>query len=200
MCQFAVNPRYAKMICLASEQQQQQHSTTATAACSDASVIVAYVIALISGLSVPELLMDGETSVEVATPKPSATSTSSKKDDKASASAAGSATSGGGEKQRVKFSQMRQTWIGECGGGVGGVEHHTFMLGDLMLLLVALGAVEYEEQHVSDEARLHTFCAKYGIRYKAAVEARKLRKQLVNAGKRLIISSISKTNAKCLGI
>lgn len=63
------------------------------------------------------------------------------------------------------------------------------LLGDLMLLLVAMGAVEYE-QHVNKDTSIDAnsldkcmkFCEQYGIRSKAIVEARKLRKQLINTG------------------
>ena len=60
------------------------------------------------------------------------------------------------------------------------------LLGDLMLLLVAMGAVEYE-QHVNNDNKTNMetcmkFCEQYGIRYKAIIEARKLRKQLINTG------------------
>lgn len=60
---------------------------------------------------------------------------------------------------------------------------HSLLLGDLMVLLKAVGACEY--QGASPE-----FCEKHGIRYKAMKEIRKLRAQLTNAGK---ISNIHKT-------
>lgn len=53
---------------------------------------------------------------------------------------------------------------------------HSLLLGDLMVLLKAVGACEY--QGASPE-----FCEKHGIRYKAMREIRKLRAQLTNAGK-----------------
>lgn len=53
---------------------------------------------------------------------------------------------------------------------------HSLLLGDLMVLLKAVGACEY--QGASPE-----FCEKHGIRYKAMKEIRKLRAQLTNAGK-----------------
>ena len=68
----------------------------------------------------------------------------------------------------------------------------------MMLILVAMGAVEYEQyKHINSKEKSNKleyeknneynncikFCEKYGIRYKAIVEARKLRKQLVNTGK-----------------
>ena len=46
-----------------------------------------------------------------------------------------------------------------------------------MVLLVALGAVEYE---VEDGVK---FCEQNGIRLKAVTEAKKLRKQLTDTGK-----------------
>ena len=80
---------------------------------------------------------------------------------------------------------MRQSWL----NGVPG--SHTMLLGDLMLLLVALGAVEYEQHHqntnTNKEQNCVKFCEQYGIRYKAIVEARKLRKQLVNTGLRFFL-------------
>lgn len=63
-------------------------------------------------------------------------------------------------------------------GGITGT--HTALLGDLMLMLVALGAVEYQQHNTNDNEAILKFCEQYGIRYKAIVEARKLRKQLVN--------------------
>ena len=80
------------------------------------------------------------------------------------------------ETIKIKYSQMRQSWL----NGVPG--SHTMMLGDLMLLLVAMGAVEYE-QHKTNDQKCLKFCEQYGIRYKAIIEARKLRKQLINTGK-----------------
>lgn len=55
-------------------------------------------------------------------------------------------------------------------------QNHSLLLGDLMVLLKAVGACEY--QGASSE-----FCEKHGIRYKAMKEIRKLRAQLTNAGK-----------------
>lgn len=55
-------------------------------------------------------------------------------------------------------------------------QNHSLLLGDLMVLLKAVGACEY--QGASPE-----FCEKHGIRYKAMKEIRKLRAQLTNAGK-----------------
>ena len=114
--------------------------------------VLSYVICLICGLSVPELFIEGETLVQPKTEN--------------------------SEKVKVKFSQIRQSLISGLPGS------HTMLLGDLMLLLVALGAVEYEQHHqakgVSAEATCRMFCEQYGIRFKGIMEARKLRKQLVN--------------------
>ncbi len=151
MANFPINPRYSKMICLASQQKES----------TDIKNIISYIICLISGLSIPELFIDGETTItkEIKSNKPN-------------------------EKQvehiKVKYSQLRQSWLESIPGS------HTHLLGDLMLLLVALGAVEYEN-HVnssikSNDEKCMKFCDQYGIRYKAIVEARKLRKQLINTG------------------
>ena len=51
----------------------------------------------------------------------------------------------------------------------------SLLLGDLMVLLKAVGACEYQG-FTTD------FCAKFGIRYKAMKEIRKLRAQLTNTG------------------
>ncbi|XP_075983898.1 putative ATP-dependent RNA helicase kurz [Anticarsia gemmatalis] len=53
---------------------------------------------------------------------------------------------------------------------------HALLLGDLGVLLRAVGAAEYA--HVKGEEEL--FCAKYGLREKAIKEIRKLRKQLTS--------------------
>ena len=50
------------------------------------------------------------------------------------------------------------------------------LLGDLMVLLKAIGSAEY--QGCTPE-----FCQKHGLRYKAMKEVRKLRAQLTNTGK-----------------
>ena len=52
---------------------------------------------------------------------------------------------------------------------------HSFLLGDLMVLLKGVGAAEYS-------GSLVTFCRQHGIRYKAMLEIRKLRAQLTNTG------------------
>ena len=55
MACFPINPRYSKMLTLASQQK-----------CIDngPNVILSYIICLISGLSVPELFIDGETVIQ----------------------------------------------------------------------------------------------------------------------------------------
>jgi ATP-dependent RNA helicase DHX37/DHR1 len=68
----------------------------------------------------------------------------------------------------IKYSQLRQAWAGQG---------QTLSLGDIMVLLVAIGAVEYESE---DKIKL---CEQNGIRFKSISEARKLRKQLTNIGK-----------------
>jgi ATP-dependent RNA helicase DHX37/DHR1 len=141
MANFPINPRYAKMLTLASQQEEKD--------------ILSYVICLISGLSVPELFLDGELTII----KPNNKETSA-------------------EPIKVKYSQMRQQWISGLPNG-----SNSMLLGDLMLLLVALGAVEYEQfKHDNAESSCIKFCEQYGIRYKAILEAKKLRKQLVNTG------------------
>lgn len=134
MACFPINPRYAKMLALASHQPARNE-------------ILSYVICLISGLSVQELFLEGETSTV---------------DDKQT-------------QVKVKYSQMRQSLLDNM------PESHTKLLGDLMLVLVILGAFEYELNKPGG-ANLSSskFCELYGVRYKAANEARKLRKQLVN--------------------
>lgn len=144
MACFPINPRYGKMLTVASQQSQQ------------AQTILSYVICLISGLSVPELFIDGDTLVKTEVPN------TNKTEEKQT------------EQVKVKYSQIRQSWL----NGVPG--SHTQLLGDLMLLLVAMGAVEYEQHVNSSEKTCIKFCEQYGIRYKAINEARKLRKQLVN--------------------
>jgi ATP-dependent RNA helicase DHX37/DHR1 len=68
---------------------------------------------------------------------------------------------------RIKFSQLRQAWAGHGA---------TLSLGDIMVLLVAIGSVEYESDNETK------FCEQNGIRFKGISEARKLRKQLTNIG------------------
>lgn len=152
--------------------------------------ILSYVICMISGLSVAELFIDGETVIEQkptendeknteSADKPINSNMSLKEQQRAEADAI-KAKRAQTATIKVKYSQMRQSWLN------GVPDSHTMLLGDLMLLLVALGAVEYEQHqkadNMSSEQRCMSFCQQYGIRYKAIVEARKLRKQLVNTG------------------
>ncbi|ELU07825.1 hypothetical protein CAPTEDRAFT_170843 [Capitella teleta] len=65
---------------------------------------------------------------------------------------------------KVKLQAMRKTWAGKG---------HSMQLGDLMVLLKAIGASEFE-------GLTPAFCEKYGLRFKAMVEIRKLRAQLTN--------------------
>jgi HrpA-like RNA helicase len=174
MASFPINPRYAKMLTLASQQEQTSN-------------ILSYVICLISGLSVPELFIDGETIVQKEKTTDTATKVklncSLKEQQRSDQEKAKQQAENASIK--IKYSQMRQSWL----NGVPG--SHTMLLGDLMLLLVALGAVEYEQHHqntnTNKEKNCVKFCEQYGIRYKAIVEARKLRKQLVNTGLRFFL-------------
>ena len=52
---------------------------------------------------------------------------------------------------------------------------HSLLLGDLMVMLKAVGSCEYE-------GCTPAFCEAHGIRLKAMKEVRKLRVQLTNAG------------------
>ena len=54
---------------------------------------------------------------------------------------------------------------------------HSWLLGDMAVLLKAVGATEYAGGTAA-------FCEQHGIRYKAMVEVRKLRAQLTNTGKK----------------
>ena len=152
MASFPINPRYSKMLALASQQEEKNN-------------IVSYILCLISGLSVSELFIDGDTTVSI-NPTLEASLKHQKNDEI--------------PKQphvlKLKYSQIRQSWLKGMPGS------HSMLLGDLMLLLVALGAIEYEQhKSVGDyKATYLKFCEQYGIRHKAIIEARKLRKQLVN--------------------
>lgn len=66
------------------------------------------------------------------------------------------------------FSKVWRTWA-----GVG----NSLLLGDVMVLLRALGAAEHAS---TTKEGVEKFCGKCGLRYKAVVEARKLRVQLTN--------------------
>lgn len=185
MASFPINPRYGKMLTLASQQEGTR--------------ILSYVICLISGLSVAELFIDGETVIEQTTtetnlPEKVDTANLSLKEKQRAEAEEAKTKKAAGTKLKVKYSQMRQAWLN------GVPSSNTMLLGDLMLLLVALGAVEYEQHQivagVSSDQKCLKFCEKYGIRYKAIVEARKLRKQLVNTGKFQTWSIIS---SSCYG-
>jgi ATP-dependent RNA helicase DHX37/DHR1 len=156
MASFPINPRYGKMLALASQQEERNN-------------IISYIVCLISGLSVPELFIDGDTMVSV--------NPSSVTDKKSSKKPSTGEEKPQPEQQKIKlkYSQIRQAWVNGMPGS------HSQLLGDLMLLLVALGAVEYEQHTSPNNAQTCLrFCEQYGVRYKAIVEARKLRKQLVN--------------------
>nr|XP_023692862.1 probable ATP-dependent RNA helicase DHX37 [Paramormyrops kingsleyae] len=68
-------------------------------------------------------------------------------------------------QRRLRFTQMRRLWAGE---GVSS------LLGDLMVMLGAVGACEYA-------GCTPKFCQDNGLRYKAIVEIRRLRGQLTTA-------------------
>ena len=64
-----------------------------------------------------------------------------------------------------------------------------------------MGAVEYEQHHDNGKTdstttsndtldKVMKFCEQYGIRYKAIIEARKLRKQLINTGMFVLIFNV----------
>ena len=55
------------------------------------------------------------------------------------------------------------------------LQGQSLLLGDLMVLLKAVGAAEYA-------GCTQAFCEQHGIRYKAMLEVRKLRAQLTNSG------------------
>lgn len=57
------------------------------------------------------------------------------------------------------------------------------LLGDLMVLLKAIGSAEYQGCTIE-------FCQKHGLRYKAMKEVRKLRAQLTNTGRRIVVYTI----------
>ncbi|XP_063395987.1 probable ATP-dependent RNA helicase DHX37 [Mytilus trossulus] len=62
------------------------------------------------------------------------------------------------------MSQVKKLWAGTG---------HSMLLGDLMVLLKAIGSAEYQGCTIE-------FCQKHGLRYKAMKEVRKLRAQLTN--------------------
>ncbi|XP_068166468.1 probable ATP-dependent RNA helicase DHX37 [Antennarius striatus] len=68
-------------------------------------------------------------------------------------------------QRRARLTQMRRLWAGQGA---------SLLLGDLMVMLGAVGACEYA-------GCTSTFCEENGLRYKAMVEIRRLRGQLTNA-------------------
>lgn len=66
------------------------------------------------------------------------------------------------------FSKIWRTWAGTG---------NSLLLGDVMVLLRALGAAEHAS---TTKEGVEQFCSRCGLRYKAVVEARKLRVQLTN--------------------
>ncbi|KAI5614107.1 putative ATP-dependent RNA helicase DHX37 isoform X1, partial [Silurus asotus] len=67
--------------------------------------------------------------------------------------------------RKARFSQMRRLWAGQG---------QSLLLGDLMVLLGAVGACEFA-------GCTPKFCEENGLRYKAMLEIRRLRGQLTNA-------------------
>ncbi|XP_011328885.1 probable ATP-dependent RNA helicase kurz isoform X2 [Ooceraea biroi] len=77
-----------------------------------------------------------------------------------------------------KWLQSHYQWAGEG---------HSFLMGDLMVLLKAIMGAE----HVGPvKNKLEAFCKEHGLRHKALVEARKLRRQLIDE----INSSVPNSN------
>ncbi|XP_077379011.1 putative ATP-dependent RNA helicase DHX37 isoform X2 [Festucalex cinctus] len=68
-------------------------------------------------------------------------------------------------QRRARMAQMRRLWAGQGS---------SLMLGDIMVLLGAVGACEFA-------GCTPAFCEEKGLRYKAMVEIRRLRSQLTNA-------------------
>ena len=136
--------------------------------------LISYVICLICGLSVHELFIDGETSL--GSEKKPETEDGANKDESNHHQRASDLPK---EEKIVKFSDMRKSWLNSHSSS------NIKLLGDLMVYLVALGAVEYGEFNSNvpgEEGLFLKFCEKYGIRHKAIVEARKLKIQLTNTG------------------
>ncbi|XP_063051694.1 probable ATP-dependent RNA helicase DHX37 [Engraulis encrasicolus] len=73
--------------------------------------------------------------------------------------------SDGQRQRRARMAQMRRLWAGQG---------QALLLGDLMVLLGAVGACEFA-------GCTPEFCEQNGLRYKAMVEIRRLRGQLTNA-------------------
>ncbi|CAN7986144.1 unnamed protein product [Ixodes hexagonus] len=68
------------------------------------------------------------------------------------------------QEKHTRWKKVRETWAGQG---------HSLALGDVMVLLKAVGACEFVGCSPS-------FCEQHGLRYKAMVEIRKLRIQLTN--------------------
>ncbi|KYQ50329.1 putative ATP-dependent RNA helicase kurz [Trachymyrmex zeteki] len=68
---------------------------------------------------------------------------------------------------KSKWLQKRRYWAGTG---------NSLLLGDLMVLLRAIGTAEY----AGSKGRLLPFCEENGLRHKAVIEIRKLRQQLTN--------------------
>lgn len=73
-----------------------------------------------------------------------------------------------------KLKALRQRWFAtrKQWAGLG----NSLLLGDIMVLLRAVGAAEY----ANSEGKLERFCEENGLRHKAIIEIRKLRKQLTD--------------------
>ncbi|XP_062506597.1 probable ATP-dependent RNA helicase DHX37 isoform X2 [Corticium candelabrum] len=84
------------------------------------------------------------------------------------------------EQHQERQYSLRKRWAGQ-----GGAE----LLGDLMVLLRAVGACEYS-------GNSEKFCSENGIRYKAMSEVRRLRLQLTNAVNGVVESSFLCVNPK----
>ena len=102
---FPINPRYSKMLTLASQQTIEKN-------------IISYIICLISGLSVPELFIDGETTIKSKIPKNLSSDNKTKNNDE----------NNNEQKEeliKVKYSSIRQTWLDSMPNS------HTHLLGDI---------------------------------------------------------------------
>ncbi|XP_072034599.1 probable ATP-dependent RNA helicase DHX37 [Amphiura filiformis] len=76
-------------------------------------------------------------------------------------------------KKHARIAKNKQVWAGQG---------NSLLLGDLMVLLGAVGATEYS-------GCTPPFCTSHGLRYKAMIEIRRLRRQLTNA--------VNAVNPKC---
>lgn len=73
----------------------------------------------------------------------------------------------GAQDNREKWMGIRRAWAGTG---------NSLLLGDLMVLIRAVGAAEY----ANSLGKLEKFCEENGLRKKAVLEVRKLRVQLTN--------------------